>query len=165
MSKYNPYFQGPGGRDIVLRNIKKRLKPGLILFSILSVLLIISGIAGIISDNWVLVVVCTVFLLPSLIPAIIYLIKYMKPESCKPLKKDPMLLDKAERLFGTFAFQNEAMIASPELAAFKANLTKVMDLKEILLIYKRIVHTNYTTQYFMVVETVRDSFQILYQFF
>jgi hypothetical protein len=162
MAKVIDYYPGEYGRSMILDAIKRRLKPGLILFSICSLLIIIFGVLGIVWDNWVLVVVCMFFLLPFLIPAIVFLVKYLRPMSCKPLKRDPQLLDKADRLFRSFTFQNEAAVASTELFAFKPNLTRVIATEEVLVMYKRIVSTNYGTQYFIVVETVRDSFQMSY---
>ena len=162
MAKTINYVPNHDGSSIILSAIKKRLKPGLILFSVLSLVIIVCGILGVVSDNWVLVVVCAFFLLPFLIPAIIFLVKYLRPRSCRPLKRDPQLLEKGDRLFRTFTFQNEAALASAELLAFKPNLTRVIATQELLLMYKRIVNTNYGTQYFVMVETVRESFNISY---
>jgi len=162
MAKTVNYVPNPDGRGIILNAIKKRLKPGLILFGILSLVITVCGILGVVSDNWILVVVCAFFLLPFLIPAIIFLVKYLRPGSCKPVKRDPQLLEKGDRLFRTFTYQNEAAIASAELFAFKPNLTRVISTSEVLLMYKRVVNTNYGTQYFIVTETVRDSFQMSY---
>ncbi len=155
------YYDGSvRGSELVLQHVKKRRKPGLILFGIFSLAFLAMGVIGFALQNYILVALAMVFILPFLIPGIVFLVHYLNPMSCKPLKKEPEILSWADYLFSHIAFQNDFCIAAPGYFAAKSDISRIIPQQDVLLMYKRIINTNYVTQYFLVVETVRGTYML-----
>ena len=148
------------GSEEVIKAIKKRRKPTLIMFWTFTVIFLVLGGLGFIIENYVLVVIGMFFILPFLIPAIIFLVLYVSPEKHKPIKNNPEMLGWADSLFANMAFQNDLIIASPQFFAMRTDPSKIFPMNEVLLMYKKIIHTNYSTMYYMAVETVRSSYML-----
>jgi hypothetical protein len=151
------YDRSMSGREEVIKAIKKRRKPALIMFWTFTVIFLILGVVGFIIENYVMVVIGMIFILPFLIPAIIFLVLYVSPEKHKPIKNNPETLSRADSLFANMAYQNDMIIASPQFFAMRTDPSKIIAMNEVLLMYKKIVHTNYSTLYYLDVETVRGS--------
>ena len=150
------------GSQEILATVKKRQKPAMILFSVMSGILLAMGILGFIIENYVLVVIAMFFILPCLIPAIIFIYRYTHPMKCKPLKKNPVVLQQADWMFRNLTYQNELVVVSPNFFAPKYDISAIVPVQEALLTYKRVVTTNFTTMYFWVIDTVRETIQIPY---
>lgn len=151
------------GSEEVLRTIKKRFKPGAILFGILSFIFLAMFILGFAFELYVLVAMGMIFFLPMMILWLIFLVRFLKPEKSGAIRKNPDLLSQADFLFSNICWQNDFIVASPGYFAPKSDLTRIFAGNEVLLLYKRIVSMNYgATQYFLVVETVRGSVLVPY---
>lgn len=150
------------GSELVLAAVKKRQKPAMILFLVISGIFLFLGLLGFIIQNYVLVAIMIIFLWPFLIPAIIFVIRYRNPMKCSPLKKNPVILKQADWMFANMNYQDEIIVLSPSFFAPKTDLSAVIPVQEVLLMYKRVVTTNFSTMYFWVVETVRRTIQIPY---
>ncbi len=151
----------PGSVEVLTAIRKKRL-PLMILLLSFSAFLLLLGVIGLIVENYVLFVIGMIFLLPFLIPGIIALVRYLKPMKGKPLSRHPEILQRADYLFANIVFQNDAVVVAPGYFAFKQDISMVYAMNEVLLIYKRIVNTNYGTTYSLIVETVRESVTMPY---
>ena len=156
------YTNAAAGSQAVIAAVKKRQKPAMILFWILSGILIALGIMGFIIDNYVTVAIMIIFLWIFLIPAIIFTVRFCKPMKCKPLKNHPALLKQADWLFNNIIFQNDILVVSQNFFASRRDVSALVPTQEVLLVYKRTVTTNFTTMYFIVVETVRETVSIQY---
>ena len=150
------------GSQEVLAVVKKRQQPAMILFCVLSGILLLLGIIGFVIENYVLVVIAMFFILPFLIPAIIFIVRYTHPMKCRPLKKNPVVLQQADWMFRNITFQNDLVVVSPNFFAPKTDISAIVPVQEVLLTYKRVVQTNFTTMYFWVIDTVRGTTQIPY---
>ena len=90
------FTPGMRGSDIVIAQIKKRWKKAVVLFWIMTAIILGMGVAGFLVENYVLVVIAMFFLLPILIPTIIFTVKYTHPMKCRPLKHRPVILKEAD---------------------------------------------------------------------
>ena len=156
------YTNGIVGSQAVIAAVKKRQKPAMILFWIMSGIFIVSGLIGFITEFYILVGIMLVFLWFFLIPAIIFTVRFCKPMKCKPLKNHPALLKQADWLFANVMFQNDVLVVSQNFFASKKDPSALVPTQEVLLVYKRTVTTNFSTMYFMVIETVRETVSIQY---
>ncbi len=150
------------GSELVLQTVKKRQKPGMIVFTVLTAILFLLGVVGFIIENYVLVAVAIMFMWIPLIFMIIFIVRYTHPMKCNPLKKNPVLLKQADWMIANMNYQDEILIISPNFFAPKSDISAVIPVQEVLLMYKRVVTTNLTTMYFWVVDTVRGSVSIPY---
>ena len=162
MAAVKMYDGSTRGSEEVIRKVKRKRLPLLILFGVFSGILLAVGIIGLIIENYVMVAVTIFFLLPFLIPWIVTLIQYLNPRKCNPIKRNPQILEQADYLFSHIAYQNEFIVACPEYFAIKTDISRVFAMNEVLQIYKRIVNTNYGTTYSLVVETVREPFSVVF---
>ena len=161
MAKTTYYTPDMSGSEAIRNLIKKKYRVSTITFGVISLILLILAVVGMIIDNWVMFVVCMIFLLPFLVPFIIFLMKYLYPAK-RAMKKNPQLMQQADQLFREMNFQNDIVLSSPKYFALKSDLTKVTAKDEVLQLYKRVVNTNYGTSYYLVIETVRGTVQVLY---
>ena len=162
MAAIRTYDANTIGSQEVLAAVKKRQKGPMILFCILAGILFVLGILGLIIENYVLFAVMIIFILPFLIPAIIYIYRFTHPMKCSPLKKRPVALQQADWMFRNIVFQNDLVVVSPNFFAPKTDISSIIPVQEVLITYKRVVQTNFTTMYFWVIETVRQTIQIPY---
>ena len=162
MAKTVYYTPGMRGGAELLSTIRKRYKGITVCFGCMCALFLILAVVGFATDNWALAAVMVIFLIPALIPFLIFLVKMLKPQNTRAFKKNSQLLQQADYLFANMNYQNDAFIAAPGYFALKTDLTRIVPMDEVLLMYKQIVHTNYNTIYSVVVETVRDSFRVTY---
>ena len=161
MAKTTYYTPDMNGSEMIRNQIKKRLRAGTILFGVVSLIFLIVAVVGMIIGNGAMFAVCTILLLPFLIPFIFFLMKYLHPER-RALKKNPQLMQQADQLFREMNYQNDVVLSSPKYFALKTDISKVIAKDEVLQLYKRVVNTNYGTSYYLVVETVRGTQQVLY---
>jgi len=158
MAAVKMYDGSTRGSEEVIRLVKRKRKPLLILFGIICAIYLVMGVVGFFIENYVLVAVAMIFLPPFLIPWIVTLIHYLNPRKCRPIKQNPEILDQADYLFSHIEYQNEFVVACPQYFAVKPDISRVFAMNDVLLMYKRIVNTNYGTTYSLVVETVREPF-------
>ena len=125
------------GSELVLAAVKKRQKPAMILFLVISGIFLFLGLLGFIIQNYVLVAIMIIFLWPFLIPAVIFVIRYRNPMKCSPLKKNPVILKQADWMFANMNYQDEIIVLSPSFFAPKTDLSAVIPVQEVLLMYKR----------------------------
>ena len=131
------------GSQEVLAVVKKRQKPAMILFCVLSGILLLLGIIGFVIENYVLVVIAMFFILPFLIPAIIFIVRYTHPMKCRPLKKNPVVLQQADWMFRNITFQNDLVVVSPNFFAPKTDISAIVPVQEVLLTYNHHVFLGY----------------------
>lgn len=156
------FTPGMRGSDIVIAQIKKRWKKAVVLFWIMTAIILGMGVTGFLVENYVLVVIAMFFLLPILIPTIIFTVKYTHPMKCRPLKHRPVILKEADWLMENIRFQNDVLIVSDSFFAPPSDLSAIIATQEVLLMYKQTITTNFLTSYFIAVETVRGKTSIPY---
>lgn len=162
MAAIRTYDASTVGSQEVIAVVKKRQKPGMILFCTFSGILLAMGIIGFFIENYVLFAIMLIFLLPFLIPAIIFIYRYTHPMKCRPLKKNPVVLNQADWMFKNLIAQNDLVVVSQNFFAPKSDISAIIPVQEVLLMYKRVIETNFTTMNFWVVDTVRGTTQIPY---
>ena len=162
MAAIRNYDANTVGSQEVLAAVKKKRKPGMILFSAFAGIALLLMVIGFIVENYVLFVVAGFFFLVFLPFAIVFLVKYTHPMKCRELKKNPVALQQADWMFRNIIFQNDMVVVSQSFFAPKSDIAAIFPVQEVLLMYKRIVTTNFSTMYFWVIETVRGTSQIAY---
>lgn len=150
------------GSELVLQTVKKRQKPGMIVFAVLTAFFFLLGLIGFIIENYVMVAIMIIFIWIPLILMIVFIVRYTHPMKCSPLKKNPVILKQADWMIANMNYQDEVLIISPNFFAPKSDISAVIPVQEVLLMYKRVVTTNVSTMYFWVVDTVRSSISIPY---
>ncbi len=150
------------GSELVIKRVKKKQFPAMVMFLVITAIFLLIGIIGFLIENYVMVAVMIIFTLPFLIPAIIFTIRYVRPMKCAPLKHHPEVLKQADWMVKHMNYQDEIILASPEFFAPRSDLTSVIPVQEVLLMYKGMVYNHLNTVYTWQIETVRRKVVIPY---
>lgn len=161
------------GREIVLNQIKSKTKRFFVLsivFIVLAAILI--GLGVIVSSGesdlgpGIVFCVFAAILLLFAIPLLLFGISRKKhPEKQRYLRKHPEVLEYADELYATMEYQNDHLIISNRLFAFKTDLTRIVMREHLLSVYVFVQYYNgVPSSVSLVVQTVNDQFNIPIKF-